>query len=160
VGAEIGVWKGDFSAELLEGVEPERLVLIDPWEKNQDNTNYESTVNTSQAKLDKIYEAVVERFRLADGVEVIRARSLDVAARTTIQFDWIYDDSKHDEASVAANARVWWPHVKPGGYYCGHDFNLDGVRRAVTKFAEAEGVAVEVVGDVNFILQKPQVPSE
>jgi uncharacterized protein YndB with AHSA1/START domain len=158
VGAEIGVWKGEFSAELLAVVEPELLVLIDPWEKNTDHTNYESTVNTTQERLDGIYEAVVERFRLAEGVEVIRARSLDVAARNTIEFDWVYDDSQHNEASVAANARAWWPHVKPGGYYCGHDFNLDGVRRAIERFAEAEGVAVEVVGDVNFMIQKPQIP--
>jgi len=31
VGAEIGVWKGDFSQEILGIVKPRKLHLIDPW---------------------------------------------------------------------------------------------------------------------------------
>ena len=29
--AEIGVWRGDFAAVLLEKLEPSALYLIDPW---------------------------------------------------------------------------------------------------------------------------------
>src|SRR5438445_8177430 len=31
VGAEIGVWRGDFSAQILRTVQPGLLHLIDPW---------------------------------------------------------------------------------------------------------------------------------
>ncbi|MEM7189627.1 MAG: hypothetical protein AAF439_08445, partial [Pseudomonadota bacterium] len=31
VGAEVGVWKGDFSAEILATAAPACLHLIDPW---------------------------------------------------------------------------------------------------------------------------------
>jgi hypothetical protein len=31
IGAEVGVWKGDFAANLLQRTKPRRLYLIDPW---------------------------------------------------------------------------------------------------------------------------------
>lgn len=31
VGAEIGVWRGDFSARILETGQPRLLHLVDPW---------------------------------------------------------------------------------------------------------------------------------
>ncbi len=31
VGAELGVWKGEFSVRLLKGAKPRQLYLIDPW---------------------------------------------------------------------------------------------------------------------------------
>ena len=31
VGCELGVWKGDFSEEILRMVKPGKLYLIDPW---------------------------------------------------------------------------------------------------------------------------------
>jgi hypothetical protein len=40
VGAEVGTWKGDFSAQLLESGKPRLLYLIDPW-KYRGDAEYE-----------------------------------------------------------------------------------------------------------------------
>ena len=37
VGAELGVWQGDFSARILQIAEPSRLHLIDPFESRNES---------------------------------------------------------------------------------------------------------------------------
>jgi hypothetical protein len=34
----------------------------------------------------------------------------------------------------------WWPKVKVGGVFAGHDLNLDTVKRAITEHAQALGL--------------------
>jgi hypothetical protein len=36
VGAEIGVWKRDFSAKILAAVGPSKLHVVDPWKFESD----------------------------------------------------------------------------------------------------------------------------
>src|SRR5947207_2237506 len=43
VGAEVGVWKGDFAAEMLHIVRPSRLYLVDPWEVMVDSSHQHPT---------------------------------------------------------------------------------------------------------------------
>src|SRR5439155_14214253 len=56
--AEIGVYQGDFSAQILGHVRPRRLHLIDPWRYEADaryeNAWYGGRVGTSQAKMDAV----------------------------------------------------------------------------------------------------------
>ena len=50
-----------------------------------------------------------------------------VAAKTFEDdfFNFIYIDAGHDYASVSADLQAWWPKLKPGGLFAGHDY-LDG----------------------------------
>src|SRR5271165_1996039 len=66
VGAEIGTWEGDFSAQLLKRLKPQRLYLIDPWEHRTEAT-YERAffgdrTPGGQAKMDAIHQGVERRF--------------------------------------------------------------------------------------------------
>lgn len=43
-------------------------------------------------------------------------------------------DAAHDEESVAADIRAWWPKVGPGGILAGHDYwEFPGVKSAVDR---------------------------
>ena len=121
--AEVGVWKGDFSASLLRHTKPKRLHLIDPWafEENQPLAWYGGLAARSQADMDSIYDGVRARFEreIAEGTVVIdRAPSAEALRRLPDSgLDWIYIDGNHlYELSV----RTWprhSPNSAPGGIW-------------------------------------------
>lgn len=48
-------------------------------------------------------------------------------------FDLVFIDGAHDYDSVRADILAWRPCVRAGGILCGHDFNWEGVRKAVSE---------------------------
>lgn len=54
-------------------------------------------------------------------------------------FDFIYIDACHTYKSVWGDLRLWWPKLKKGGVFAGHDYfesNGIGVIQAVDEFAK------------------------
>lgn len=70
--------------------------------------------------------------------------------------DLLYIDASHEEPAVFADILHWWPMVRPGGIAFGDDFIADypGVERAVRRFAEERGLAIEVARE-KWIIRKP-----
>lgn len=148
VGAEIGVWKGDFSARILDVVRPRRLHLIDPWRFADDDAHsrawYGKRQQAGQAEMDDIHRQVRRRFRwprLRGQVRVHRTTSLEAAARFDDRyFDWVYIDGDHLYEAVRGDLEAWRPKVKPGGMVVVDDYGVpgwwdDGVTRAVDEIA-------------------------
>jgi hypothetical protein len=75
VGAEVGVWKGDFSKQIIRLVKPRRLFLVDPWQFMPDNehahTRYGGGVAKSQEAMDDIYAEVQRRFSRHIGENIV-----------------------------------------------------------------------------------------
>lgn len=84
--AEVGVWKGDFAANILRVVRPSRLHLIDPWvfvtDTGYEHARYGGASARGQADMDDLYESVVRRFAkpVAEGIVEIHRRRSDHAA--------------------------------------------------------------------------------
>jgi Methyltransferase domain len=166
IGAEIGVWRGTFSAVLLQRLEPTELHLIDPWEFMPDKpqTIYGGGDVTGQPDMDRIYTEVVTRFAPATRsgrVVIHRARSVD-AARSfrDAYFDWIYVDGDHSYEGVTADLAAWRNKVTPGGCISGDDYMTEGawfgdsVKRAVDEFVALGEYRLEWLGDCQFLLRR------
>lgn len=166
VGAEIGVWKGDFSAHLIRFTRPTRLHLIDPWQFQADLPRawYGGLAAGSQADMDAISDGVRARFasEMAAGtVEVHRTTSVEALARLDDgSLDWIYIDGNHLYEGVRDDLRAALPKVRPGGLIACDDYGSpgwweDGVRKAVDEFV-ADGHA-EPVADLGsqFVMRRP-----
>jgi len=157
VGAEVGSWKGDFSAQLLRRAQPRRLYLIDPWEYREDpqyaHAMFGDRTPGGQQRMDTIHEGVCRRFEseiAAGRVVVARARSTDAAAGLE-SLDWVYIDGDHTYDGVRDDLDAFYPLVKPGGVIAGDDYGMvgwweDGVKRAVDEFVAARGCELTVIG--------------
>jgi hypothetical protein len=166
--AEIGVWRGDFSAEILRLARPAKLHLVDPWAfmtgEAYAEARYGGKAAADQAAMDDLYAGVIHRFAepIAGGVvEVHRCESAEAASRFPDgSFDWIYVDGNHLYEFVRADLEAYDPKVKAGGLIAGDDYGArgwweDGVTRAVDEFVEARGYEVVSLAASQFVLRKP-----
>jgi hypothetical protein len=153
-GAEIGVAEGGFSFFTL-GHWPGKLHMIDCWEHLPEG--YKDGCNVPTDSQEWRYRKVCEQAKKYKGRAVVhRAFSLDaVKLFKPAQLDWVYIDANHAYPHIVADLAAWWPIVKPGGLFSGHDY-LDGehggsdygVKQAVTEFAAANGgLTVNVIAE-------------
>jgi hypothetical protein len=167
VGAEIGVFRGDFSERILLIARPRRLHLIDPW-KFEPGAAYDQSLYgrghvSGQAAMDAIHDSVRERFdhEIQVGTVMLhRSGSAEAAAQFDDgYFDWVYIDGNHLYEFVLRDLENYSLKVKPGGYIAGDDYGvrgwwLDGVTRAVEEFAARGGYEKTLVRGGQFVLRK------
>lgn len=160
IGAEIGVWKGDFSYQIFKNIKPEKLYLIDPWKINSD-IEYEnawySSDNITQNKINLLYRSVINRFK--DRPEIIIIRDIFLNAEVK-DLDFCYIDGDHTYNGVKLDLETAYVKVKPNGFICGDDYSIgswwrDGVIRAVTEFVNTyEDIELIKVKNAQYILKK------
>jgi hypothetical protein len=154
-GIEIGVQMGGYSKYLLENTNM-FLYMVDPWVfipgfkdiSNVDNgiqeQRYQITLNTVKPFVGRY--KVIRKFSL-DAVNDFEDNSLD----------FIYLDADHSYKAVAQDLLAWYPKLKEGGLFSGHDFvdgddicgSNFGVRSAVLDFLKTHNHVVDTVTDIS-----------
>jgi hypothetical protein len=167
IGAEIGVYEGDFAARIMRIVKPKKLHLIDPWKYECSATYRESWYGgehgVNQAKMDSIHEGVLRRFQtpIRTGIIAVhRSPSLEASvAFPDGYFDWIYIDGNHLYEFVKEDLERYYAKVKRAGYITGDDYAeggwwQNGVKRAVDEFVRLGLVEVVQIKNGQFCLGK------
>lgn len=120
--AEIGVWKGYFSIEILNHAPTvKKLFMVDPWAKL---ANYHDDINEQDQ------EANLRECRQYcrghpewERWEIIRATSLFASVDPKIpMLDAVYIDADHSYKAVLSDLVAWSKKLKPGGLIMGHDY--------------------------------------
>ena len=135
--AEIGVWVGD-NARHLMGLNLDRLFLIDPYKayKRHDQKEVDEAMGIALPKIASHPNAYKTSFIRMESVEAAKLFADGY-------FDYIYIDGDHTLAGASEDLEAWWPKVKAGGYFAGHDYSSSvGVMRAVDAFCEERGQVV------------------
>jgi predicted O-methyltransferase YrrM len=112
-GVEVGVFDGGFSKILNDAYQYEEFVCVDPWEGNESQ-----------------YRNVKNLFSNRPTITILRTTS--VKASTLFAdgyFDFVYIDALHDFDSVVEDLTVWYPKLRKGGLFSGHDYNDRGGKR-------------------------------
>lgn len=60
------------------------------------------------------------------------------------ELDYIFIDGDHTYPAVYADLHAYWNKLKPGGIWAGHDWNLEGVNQAVTKFRLEKNITTQI----------------
>lgn len=170
-GAEIGVDRGVFSSVLLEHMQPNNLLLVDPW-VHQTREDYQlDPTNEPDAVMAARYEAVTTKFGDESRVSIWRTESLAAAEQFRAQrigafrLTWVYIDAVHSYEAVLADLRAWSQCVADDGVIMGHDFSNHamaepqgiGVMQAVYEFvteSEWELLAITNEAYASYVLVK------
>lgn len=137
VGLEVGTCRAESTAFLLHKCPNiTKLYTVDPYKAYQD-WNGEIT----QEVIDKFMMVAQENLKeYGDRVQMIRETSLDAAAKIktitdTAEFDFIFIDGDHSYEATLADCEAYYPLLKKGGFFCGHDYQtLQDVHKAVDDF--------------------------
>ncbi len=115
-GAEIGVYKGEFSEKLAKaGL---KLYAIDPWQiyKGFENPR-------GQARLDFQYEHTQRVLAPFPNAEIIRKTSMEAVEDFEDEsLDFVYIDANHEFRYIAEDLAEWTKKVRKGGIVAGHDY--------------------------------------
>lgn len=165
VGVEVGSLYGEYAREIMAKWNGKVLHLLDPWEVQSPEIYREPWVvgmDWGQA-----YESCLGMTHMYPGrISLIRGYSPWESARFADGFlDFVYIDARHDLSAVRADLQAWWPKVKSGGLFSGHDFRTEhnesqccDVKQAVTEFASANALKIHVTtgpGDLSWWIIKP-----
>ena len=121
VGAEIGIFNGEFSKKINEYLEFDKFHLIDIWDLDY---TYEDGTNLSKIKtndyMKHIYENVLKKF--SDDKYNIMKQPSNIAADNFADdsLDFIYIDGNHQQCGD--DLKVWFKKLKQGGIIAGHDY--------------------------------------
>jgi hypothetical protein len=164
VGAEIGVWQGDFSAELIHALNPRRLHLIDPWVMRDDGIHRAAWYGSdNRPDMEAIYAGVMRRFeaeREKGTVVIHRETSKEALQKLPDEsLDFIYIDGDHEFSAVREDCFLGYDKVRPGGLLCGDDYALgrwwgDGVVRAFHDLVHARNVIIRSVRGSQIVVEK------
>jgi hypothetical protein len=119
--AEIGVWKGEFAADMLRSCPSiDTYYMVDPWAHLHD---WNKPFNISSEEFNEVYsEAMGHTAFAADRRQVLRGKTLDVIDKISNQsLDFAYIDGDHTLKGIVTDLIAILPKMKPGAVIGGDD---------------------------------------
>ncbi len=142
--AEIGVWCGHFSEQILKARPGARIIQVDRWS----TYSLDEQANETEARMSKYSQITFNKAKYENlhriapfpkRVRILEMDSVDAADRITdASLDMVFIDASHSYEGCLGDIKAWLPKVKPRGWIGGHDFRhkgkgRPGVTKAVTE---------------------------
>ena len=126
---EVGVYQGEAMRQFMDSGKFKRYFGVDWWCRNfiDPHEKWLECVEAGEAVFDEV----------AKKYPVVKMKMTSAEAAGYFShyvFDFIYIDGNHNYEFIKQDIELWWPKVKVGGYFGGHDYSnlaLEGVKRAV-----------------------------
>lgn len=130
---EIGSYAGESTKIFCENFG--KVISIDPYIEDYDMND----PACHNMKLNDVYDVFIENTFHLNNLKHIRKTSDDAVINLKGKsIDVVYIDGLHTYEQVRKDIHNYTPHIKPGGFICGHDYHphWNGVIRAVDEIFE------------------------
>ena len=136
--ADVGCWTGMSTVTFALASSQSHVSAID-WFKGSESTPLATAASDNTVK--DVLKANLRYFDVMNRVNILEDHSKEAASKfVDNSFDIVFIDADHRYLNVLADLEAWWPKVKPGGFFCGHDceFILDPKSKSWDFFASTE----------------------
>ena len=135
IGAEIGMWTAQTFCTLLDNCPRiKTLYGIDPYKPYVDTIDGETMVVDSDMIMQVKIQALTNIMSTGLQNKVLFVEDTSKEAALLIpdqELDFIFVDSYINEQEIIEELRRWYPKVKVGGLFSGHDYESPAVQEAV-----------------------------
>jgi len=145
VGAEMGVFQGDLSYDILQYLPIKKLYLVDPYleySEQQEDKKW-LTLNSNPKEAEQIKQMAAKRLSGFKNIEWIYKLSVDAAKDIPDNsLNFVYLDGNHEYDFIKNDIEIWTAKVKPGWLVAGHDGNLPSVYQALEEYIKLHPVHI------------------
>lgn len=142
-GIEIGTCRGESTYYFLDKcANIDILYTIDPY-KGYKDWNGEIT----QDDVDRFMDVAKKNLKkFGKRVKMIRDQSFNAVSQFEDEsFDFIFVDGDHSYDATLADCEAYYPKLKKGGIFCGHDYQtLPDVKRSVDDFRSKHKITAPI----------------
>lgn len=120
---EIGAWVGDSTSSLAQyAKEVGGVVYVVDWFGGNPGTHLEPVAQDKD--IYSIFRRNIAALDLSSYVKVLHMTSMEAALIAGSEvFDFIFLDADHTYEHVKHDLNAWYPKLRPGGVFCGHDYD-------------------------------------
>jgi hypothetical protein len=143
VGAELGVWRGKMSEQLLKGMPNLHLLMIDRWAPPEPGDSYHTSGSEmalcDHQKFNQVFNEAIRRVKPFKERYTFFKMLCEEASKNieNHSLDFVFIDADHSYEGVKNDIIHWKDKVKPGSWLGGHDwgnFKKGNVKKAVEEF--------------------------
>lgn len=133
IGVEIGTFKGVNAYCMLKKCPDLKLFCVDGYERVVIETGKE---NVTKSTRNYIMRSAENHLSVFNGrcYRIFKQSEAAYKDFPDEYFDYIYIDGEHLYDWVKRDIELWYPKVKKGGIFAGHDFEMAEVMYAVSEF--------------------------
>jgi hypothetical protein len=146
---EAGVLAGDFAMKVIEVVNPQRSILIDPYE-SIDYFATEYGGKRWESEKDH-FDFITKRFKYIKGVKIYKGYFENIAKSIPLKFDFIYIDACNDYDSVFRYLQEASDMLAPGGIIGVNDYSI--YENNTESLSKEESGVVAAVND--YLIKNP-----
>ncbi len=163
--AEVGVFRGDYAAKLLERCESiEKYYMVDPWRHLDD---WNKPANKSDDVFEQFFSETKAKTDFAAEKRIIlRGKTIEVVEKIPDgELDFIYIDGDHTLKGITIYLICMYPKIRVGGCIGGDDFSRTIWQHRTdfeptlvfpfaVYFAEAVGARIYALPYTQFLIEK------
>lgn len=142
---ELGVYKGKLIRHIMTSCSDvvDEYWGVDKWEFCEEYLNRRNPVTAEQWEKNKWWSYKVASY-WKQQVRLINLKSHDaVGLFDDGYFDFVFVDAEHTYDPMREYISDWLPKVRGGGIFGGHDYDKEGVRKAVGEYFGASVMCMD-----------------